>query len=144
RREGVTVELRDTPGVRTPEARGSAVLPFDLELLREVLLELSGYGRRWPYLGRVDVLWRQPQSALLYCKTRLSWPLSDRDWVMRMDWRADQTHFYLNWYSIPGVMPTTNGVIRLYDHSGHWVLTRRGPKATHVVYYRRGDFGGLL
>src|SRR5262245_52355307 len=62
RREGVLIELRETPGVRTPESRGVAILPFNIELLKEILLELEGYGRRWPYVGRVDVLWRNHRS----------------------------------------------------------------------------------
>ncbi len=146
RREGVVVELRDN-GTRTPDSRGTSVVPYRIGLLREVLLELDGYGRRWPYLGQSRLLRRKRDgNALMYCRTKLPFPLSDRDWVMRLSWADSPGQFKLGWESLSSgnqVAPV-RGVIRLVQHAGNWDLRSLGPRATQVSYTRWGDFGGLL
>ena len=120
-------------------------LPQPLHEVRDVLLDLAEFGSWFPALGEWRVLSRDLNSALVYGKQNLPWPVRDRDYVVLYRWwMQDDDSFFLEAIAQRDAAPAAPaGVVRLERMRTLWRLRPVG-RSTEARYTYSGEAGGLL
>ena len=121
---------------------GTVEAPF--ARVRETLLALEAFGRWFPAISEWRVLERQDDSARVYGRQSLPWPVADRDYVVEYRWGDDATGFWLRAVAqrdAPPVAPS--GVVRVERMQTEWRI-EAAASGTSVRYRFEGDAGGSL
>jgi len=86
-------------------------------------------------------------SGVLYSRTKVPWPVSDRDVVLDVRFTYDReagevvSRFVATRHP---QAPTVNGVVRMRRLVGHVRLKAVGPARTHITYEVNADPGGMI
>lgn len=149
----VASPVPDAPGAAPDTAAGGGievvvegVVEAPMLLVRSVLLDLEGLGDWFPATEDWTVLRREPDSALVYGRQVLPWPVRDRDYVVRYRWRdTPEGEFALLAESVTGVGPAPReDAVRVLRLRSEWRIRAEGPARTAVRYHYAGDLGGSL
>lgn len=141
--DGVEVARREGGG---PDFRGTTVLdaslPHVLAVLRDVPRHVEWRSRcvESRVLAR-----RSDRIALLYNRMAGSWPLSDRDAVLRSETHVDgpdAVRIEVHGVDSP-LAPDPDGAVRI-DLEGRYALQALDPRRTRVEYRMRIDLGGAV
>lgn len=144
--EGVQSRAADTP------AQADAIdvvwthnIPESLDSLRDILLDLGEFGSWFPAIGEWRVLEQNSNSALVYGRQSLPWPIRDRDYVVRYRWwTLEDGSFYLEAIAKSAAAPRSpRGVVRIESMTTQWRL-RSGESGTETSYTYTGEVGGSL
>jgi len=121
---------------------GQIEAPF--ESVRAALLDLEGFGGWFPSTEEWRVLTRDPDSALVYGRLALPWPIDDRDYVARYSWRDAPDAFVLEARGVSDAEPRPRaGIVRVESMRTVWRIEPEG-SATAVRYVYEGSPGGVL
>lgn len=147
--DGIKVWERPIAGSGLVEFRGRGVIEAPMVRVAAVLRS-SGKEKEWME-GCVDsrpLTWRSPIHAVVY--HRLASPaffVSDRDMVVeaRTTLLPEQASVRIDFESVKHERaPELDGVVRVRQIAGHWVLTRLEAGRTEVEYQVRADPSGDL
>jgi len=75
--------------------------------------------------GEIKVLKQDANSETVYVHNKLPWPVTDRDLVMRVEWKQDPTTgvVTMNAVGVPDAAPPRDGRVRMADFTNVWTLT---------------------
>lgn len=113
--------------------------------VRQVLLDYDAQLGHVGRLSEVKVLERGPSSAVVY--QRLNLPIvADRDYVLDVNWGARGDQLWILHKAIAGRGPAPrDGVVRVTDHVGRWLLKpAQGGAATVACFETRIDMSGSI
>jgi len=146
--EGITVTSREVPGRGFPTFRGVGVVQANIF---DVLAVLSDIKRHTEWMDRCAEarLLRKinEREYIVYTRTDVPWPISDRDSVNRSKVDVDLARREVNvrfWAVRSGLVGPVSGVVRMDRLRGHYKLTALDMTRTKVDYQVDADPGGLL
>jgi len=110
-----------------------------------VLMDLERFAEWFPSLSRWQVLERDDETALVYGRQDLPWPVADRDYVVEYRWTTQPDGaFRLDAEGRSGVGPSPQAdTVRLEQLHSVWLVRPEGVRAA-VRYVYRGAPGGRL
>ena len=141
---GVRVWAADAPGGFWGRAEGRVAAPAASIFRR--LSDFDALPRLYPWLADIRVLDRGPDTALVYFRYDLPWPLMDRDYVAQHRWRTEPSGTIVFSAESDGRRITAGGdtvPIEGLIVQMTFAPIERG-LATDVVYLFRSDLGGAL
>ncbi len=148
RESGIAVHARDVPGRNLPEFRGTVVMQGHM---LEILAVLDDTPRHVQWMANCSaaklISKKSVFERVLYNRTDVPWPVSDRDVVLSTIVRVNMTK-HEAWSRFNSIVtprkPPVDGVVRMPELRGVYHLKALGLKHTRVVYQVAADPGGLL
>ncbi|MGH9887834.1 MAG: START domain-containing protein, partial [bacterium] len=146
--DGVSVRERASPDRALPELQAEAEIDAGIF---EVLAVITDVPKQTQWLHdcvearivRVD----SPDRALIYNRTGESWPISDRDVVLRTEATLLEpgTHAAVHFTNVEDpAAPPVEGVVRMPRLTGTYDLISLSPTRTRVIYGLDADPGGSV
>jgi hypothetical protein len=145
--DNLVVMRRDYHGSALKEIRGVTRLQASLNAVM-ALLKDAGFNHRWVYRsGGARILKENGYAqAYVYGVVDAPWPMSDRDTVVRFDYRQDPAsrEIHIGITNFPEFIPPEQGLVRVPDFGGFWHLRPLPDAGVEVTYQVYGDPGGFI
>ena len=143
----LVVVRRAYHGSSLKEIRGITRLNASLNAVM-ALLKDAGFNHRWVYRsGGARILEESGYAqAYVYGVVDAPWPMSDRDTVVRFDYRQDAAtrEIHIRITNFPDFIPPKQGLVRVPDFGGFWHLRPLSDGRVEVTYQVYGDPGGFI
>lgn len=145
--EDLRVERRNYLGSELDEVRGQVRVRASLNAVM-ALLKDDGFNAEWVYRsGGARILQDSgyPQ-AYVYGIVDAPFPMTDRDTVVRFDYRQDPAtkEITVDITNFPAFVPAEPGYVRVPDFGGFWKLRPLDGGWVEVTYQVYGDPGGWI
>jgi hypothetical protein len=141
------VERRDYQGSRLDEIRGTVRVRASLNALM-ALLKDDEFNEEWVYRsGGARILEDEGYPrAYVYGIVDAPFPMTDRDTVVRFDYRQDAAtkDIVITITNFPAFVPEEQGLVRVPRFGGFWRLRPLGAGRVEVTYQVYGDPGGWI
>ncbi|HEY0244139.1 MAG TPA: START domain-containing protein, partial [Mucilaginibacter sp.] len=102
----------------------------------------------WLYHTKISTLVKQvsPTEIYYYSEVNLPWPVQNRDFVAHLivSQDPDSKVVTIEGPTVTGLVPQKQGIVRITDASGKWVITPTGNNQIKVDYSIHLDPGGSL
>lgn len=102
----------------------------------------------WLYHTKISMLVKQvsPTEIYYYSEVNLPWPVQDRDFVAHLIVSQDPNSkvVTIEGPTVTGLVPQKQGIVRITDATGKWVITPTGNNQIKVDYSIHLDPGGSL
>jgi hypothetical protein len=145
--ENLRILRRDYAGSELDEIQGVVRVKASLSALM-ALLKDAPFNRHWVYRsGGARVLQESGYAeAYVYGVVDAPFPISDRDSVVRFDYRQDPVTqaITITITNVPDFLPPEPTHVRVPDIGGHWALKPLADGWVEVTYQVHGDPGGLI
>jgi hypothetical protein len=148
REDGVTVSTREVPGRGFPTFRGVGVIHAGIFDVLAVISDIKRYPQWVESCKEARLLKKINElERMIYQRTDVPWPISDRDSVNRSLAVVDLKRQRVNikfWAIKSKRKPPVDGVVRMVKLRGHYLLTALGANKTRIDFKVDADPGGLL
>lgn len=148
RESGIRVLQKDRSGSGIPMVKGIGMVKANLADVLAVIDDVPGR-TTWAHdcTDSRELEKPSPFERVLYHRSAVTWPVSDRDVVVRVKVDADYeakrvkvTYKTAHGYSFPKV----SGVVRMPRLDGYFLIQAVGAEKTRVTYLVDADPGGML
>ncbi|MES2489114.1 MAG: START domain-containing protein [Pseudomonadota bacterium] len=144
--DGVEISSRPKSGSPINEIRSTAKIKASLD---SVVALLRDYPARplWDSMcGEVKVLKQGTASETVYVHTEIPWPVTDRDLVMRVEWKQDPTTGVVSMHAVgaPDAEPLRKDRVRMASFTNDWTLTPMDGGIIAVESIAHADPGGPM
>ncbi len=145
---GVKAYQRSFEGTQVKEYKAVTLLPARLEVVGEVLRDIPSYTEWFPECKESRVIHDFDRyTKEVYCRMGLPWPVADRDILVKngvkLDFDTGRAVVDFHAVADPEV-PEKDGVVRMCDLTGQYILEYIGRNTTRVTYVHRGHPGGSV
>ena len=145
--ENLLVQRRPWSGSELQEIRGITRIRASLNAIM-ALLKDAEFNRHWVYRsGGASILQESGyQQAYVYGVVDAPWPMTDRDTVVRFDYRQDSVSrlITIDITNFPDFAPHKPGFVRVPEFGGFWQLRPEPGGWVQVTYQVHGDPGGWI
>ncbi len=146
--DGITVTKRDVKGRSLPIFRGVAVIDSKITQVLAVMYDVDRHPE-WMHRCVGAKLFKRwgDRGFLIYNRTKVPWPASDRDAILRVDVSVNwaKREVILRFKSVESsFMGPVDGVVRMPKLKGFYKLKEVDGKNTHVEYQVDADPGGWI
>lgn len=136
-----TIENSDYKGIKV-----KCSLPATLTQFTAVIMDVNTAGE-WLYATKSSTLLKQvsPAEVYYYSEVSLPWPLNNRDFICHLHASQDpHTRVVtIDGPVVPDYMPAKNGIVRVTQSSGKWIITPNGSNVD-IEYTLEANPGGNL
>jgi hypothetical protein len=147
--DGITARRRKVPGSSLAEFQGTGVVDAPLARVLAALVDIA-HRNEWSNRCMTSHIIKQvtEESQIFYDRTKGSWPVSDRDVILKADVTVDTAQHlvridFVNTTHPEG--PVVDGAVRMPSLHGHWFMRPvQGGNATAVEYQVFADPGGSI
>src|SRR5262245_21335243 len=94
---GVDIYKRKLPADKEPEIKGVGDLPGTPDKALALITDVDRYSKLLPHLKTAEVLKSTSNESFVYFNFDLPWPISDRDYVVRYQWKKVGDGYIVNW-----------------------------------------------
>jgi hypothetical protein len=102
----------------------------------------------WLYHTADDYIVKQvsPRELYYYSLVEMPWPVSDRDFIAHLTVSQDAVTkvITIDGPCVSNMVPVKEGIVRIADSNGKWVLTPLNKGRVKIVYTLHADPGGSL
>jgi hypothetical protein len=145
--DDVRIERRDYVGSELNEIRGVIRVKASLNAVM-ALLKDAEFNDRWVYRsGGARILQESGYTqAYVYGVVDAPFPMSDRDTVVRFDYKQDPEtrEVTIDIRNFPDFVPQKNQFVRVPEMGGYWKLKPEADGWIEVTYQIFGDPGGWI
>lgn len=147
-RDGIQVYMAHSEDSRIKTFRGVMEVEIEDFYSMPALADDYEYFSRWLYLISElgEVKRRSPVDRDVFVRTRLPWPVADRDAGLNMQISQDPKTMEVR-YELkgrPGIIPATAGYVRIPEMYGHFNLLPIGGKKVRIDFQVLLDPGGYI
>ncbi len=148
--DGITVYNRAHAGSAVRELKAVGLIDAPPKAAWAVIRDYDHYKDHMPYTEESRVLSREDGDKVIYFYSLINAPfVSRRDYVIRIvdesDWKNGAGYLKSSWTVSPNGVPARDGVVRVAQNDGYWLLEPRdGGKRTFVTYWLFTDPGGAI
>lgn len=148
RESGIRVLQKERPGSDIPMVKGIGIVKANLADVLAVIDDVPGR-TTWAHdcTDSREIEKSSPFERVLYHRSAVTWPVSDRDIVVRVKvvanyeaQRVKVTYKTARGYRFPKV----SGVVRMPRLDGYFLIQAVGEEKTRVTYLVDADPGGMI
>lgn len=123
--DGVEISSRPSTGSSINDIRSATKIKGSLDSVVALLRDYSARPQWDAMCGEIKVLQMGPSSETVYVQTKMPWPLTDRDLVMRVEWKQDPVTGVVTQRALgaPDAAPPHEGRVRMASFTNTWTLT---------------------
>ena len=144
--DGVEISSRPSTGSPINDIRSTAKIKASLDSVVALLRDYSARPQWDSMCGEVKVLKQDATSETVYVQTKIPWPVTDRDLVMRVEWTQDATTGVVTMHAIgtPDAAPPHEGRVRMASFDNVWTFTPMDGGIVAVESIAHADPGGPM
>jgi START domain len=146
-KDGIYVYTQDLEDSKFKAVRAVCTVDCGVAKLSYVLMDVSNT-KDWVYATKVCTLLKKmsPTDIYYYSEVELPWPVSNRDFIIRITLTQDQKTKVARIIAEnhPQYVSEKKNVIRIPKSAGNWTLTPMGQGRTKVEYVIHVDPGGSV
>lgn len=116
-----------------------------LEELTRVVMDIAGYAR-WQFnTVEAKVIKKISKSEQLYRTViEAPWPVTDRDMVVRIQTKYENSNLVITTESETGILPRNKAFVRVPTSRGKWIVTMKSKNRLQVKFTMQIDPGGSV
>lgn len=143
---GVTISSRPSADSPINDIRSETRMTASMDSLISLMRDYSARPRWDSMCGEIKVLKQEVNAETVYVHMRLPWPVSDRDLVMRVEWKQDPTTGVISQhaYGVPDAAPPVEGRVRMTGFFNDWTFTPMPDGTLAVDGIAHADPGGPM
>ncbi len=127
----ITVYTKLMPGNPYKSFKAVAIVQSTPDKLFEILDDVSSYNQWFAYSHSVRLLGRNQNKKYVYMETSFPWPFSNEDMIYTLSINKNRDgEVKLILEGKPDYIPTVNGVKRMRDATGYFLLK---PEEEHTI-----------
>lgn len=143
---GVTISSRPSADSPINDIRSETRMKASMDSLISLMRDYSARPRWDSMCGEIKVLQQEVNAETVYVHLRLPWPVSDRDLVMRVEWKQDPATGVIRQhaYGVPDAAPPVEGRVRMAGFFNDWTFTQMPDGTLAVDGIAHADPGGPM
>lgn len=142
------VEISSRPAVSSPinDIRSFTHLKTSMDSIIGLMRDYSARPRWDSMCGEIKVLKQEPAAETVYVHLKMPWPVTDRDLVMRVEWKQDPVTGVISQhaYGTPDAAPPRDGRVRMAAFDNTWTFTPNADGTITVDSIAHADPGGPM
>jgi hypothetical protein len=143
--DGIRVFTRIEPGSKYKAFKAEMQVNCSMDDVVAALKSADAFGKCITYSKEVRLLKTEADAVYYYVHTDLPWPCDDRDMVYQLKFTKTNTNqVYVTITGMPDYIPHKEGVIRIENARGYWIIKKTGNGKTAVTNQMYADPAGLL
>lgn len=144
--DGVEISSRPSKGSPINDIRSKTQIKASLESVVALLRDYSARPQWDAMCGEVKVLKQDVSSETVYVHNKLPWPVTDRDLVMRVEWKQDPATGVVTMRAVGDAKaaPLRDGRVRMASFNNVWTLTPMDGGIVAVESIAHADPGGPM
>lgn len=144
--DGVTISARPSPGSPINDIRSETRMKTSMDSIISLMRDYSARPRWDAMCGEIKVLKQEVNAETVYVHMKMPWPVSDRDLVMRVEWKQDPATGVVSQhaYGVPDAAPPVEGRVRMASFTNDWTFTPKGDGTIGIDSIAHADPGGPL
>lgn len=143
---GVNISSRPAAGSPINDIRSETRMKTSLDSIISLMRDYSARPRWDSMCGEIKVLKQETAAETVYVHMKMPWPVSDRDLVMRVEWKQDPVTGVITQhaYGVPDAAPPVDGRVRMASFTNDWIFTPKGDGTIAVDSIAHADPGGPM
>ena len=146
-KEGIKIYTSEVPNSKVKAVRVECEINATMAQLVAVLMDVNR-SAEWIYhtkscelIKRVSV-----DELYYYSEIDLPWPASNRDFVAHLTVTHNPVTkvVVIDGPAVAGMVPVKEGIVRIANSTGRWILTPDGPDKVKINYTLHADPGGNI
>ena len=146
-REGIKIYTGGVPGSTIKAIKVEAMFNATAAQLVALIMDVNT-SPDWVYHTKSSKLLKQVSASELYYYSEVSlpWPAANRDFVAHLivTQNPDTKVITIDGPAVAGFIPVKEGIVRIIDSKGKWIITPIGTNQIKVEYSIHVDPGGSL
>jgi len=146
-REGIKIYTGGVPGSTIKAIKVEAMFNATAAQLVALIMDVNT-SADWVYHTKSSKLIKQVSASELYYYSEVSlpWPAANRDFVAHLivTQNPDTKVITIDGPAVAGFIPVKEGIVRIIDSKGKWIITPIGTNQIKVEYSIHVDPGGSL
>ncbi|WP_295648951.1 START domain-containing protein [uncultured Mucilaginibacter sp.] len=146
-REGIKIYTGGVPGSTIKAIKVEAMFNATAAQLVALIMDVNT-SPDWVYHTKSSKLIKQVSASELYYYSEVSlpWPAANRDFVAHLivTQNPDTKVITIDGPAVAGFIPVKEGIVRIIDSKGKWIITPIGTNQIKVEYSIHVDPGGSL
>ncbi len=146
-KDGISIYETNVPGSKIKALKVIASFNATPLQLGAVIMDVNT-ATNWVYHLRSSILIKQisPNELYYYSEVNLPWPAANRDFVahLTMSQNPQNGVVEIDGPAVPGYMQQREGIVRISNSVGKWVITPISPGRVRVEYTIHVDPAGSL
>ena len=144
--DGVEISSRPSVGSPINDIRSATKIKASMDSVVSLLRDYPARPKWDSMCGEIKVLKQSPEGETVYVHNKLPWPVTDRDLVMRVEWKQDATTGVVSMHAVgaPDAAPSHEGRVRMAAFTNDWTLTPMADGTIGVESIAHADPGGPM
>lgn len=141
---GVTISSRPSTSSPINDIRSETRMKTSMDSLISLMRDYSARPRWDVMCGEIKVLKKEASAETVYVHLKMPWPVTDRDLVMRVEWKQDPVTGVISQhaYGTPDAAPPVEGRVRMTSFVNDWTFTPKGDGTIAVDSIANANPGG--
>jgi hypothetical protein len=146
-KEGIKIYTSDVAGSKIKALKVEADFNATPSQLVALIMDVNT-SPEWVYHVKSCTVVKRisPSELYYYSEVNLPWPVANRDFVahLKVTQNPDTKVVTIDGPAVEGLVPVKEGIVRVNESKGEWVITPIGADQIKVVYSIHVDPGGSL
>lgn len=143
---GVNISSRPSAGSPINDIRSETRMKASMDGIISLMRDYSARPRWDEMCGEIKVLKQEATAETVYVHMKMPWPVSDRDLVMRVEWKQDPVSGVVSQhaYGTPDAAPPHDGRVRMASFDNTWTFTPMSDGTVAIDSIAHADPGGPM
>lgn len=143
---GVEISSRPAAGSPINDIRSQTRIKASMDSVISLMRDYSARPKWDAMAGEIKVLKQETAAETVYVHMKMPWPVTDRDLVMRVEWKQDPVSGVVTQhaYGVPTAAPPHEGRTRMASFDNTWTFTPQPDGTIAVDSIAHADPGGPL
>jgi hypothetical protein len=144
--DGVEISSRPAAGSPINDIRSVTKIKGSMDSVVALLRDYQARPKWDSMCGEIKVLKQDASGETVYVHNKLPWPVTDRDLVMRVEWKQDPKTGVVSQHAIgvPDAVPRQEGRVRMASFTNDWTLMPMADGTIAVESIAHADPGGPM
>jgi len=146
-KDGIKVYTRQVEGRKIKEFKAEATINVNIDVLEAILRDVDNYVDWIDKLKLSEIIETvNGDEFYVYSEANLPWPFENRDGVSfdKITKNGLTGEFTMTSSGVAGMVPEIDGIVRMPESEGFWMLSPQGNDKTAIIYQFYGDPGGSI
>lgn len=144
--DGIKVYTSPVEGSGIKAFKAETVMEGDLSSFVAILKDVEAFPELYSSNSYTELIEQTDTFQLQYSRTKLPWPLTDRDGVYANSFRQHYGHktVTITVDAVSDIRPEDEGFVRISEATGFWMLHPLGDQTVEITYQMHAEPGGSL
>jgi len=146
-KDGIKVYTRQVDGKKIKEFKAETTINANIDVLEAILRDVPNYVDWIDKLKFAEIIETVDENEFyIYSEANVPWPFANRDGVSldKISRNELSGEVFISTVGVAGMVAEIEGVVRMPESEGLWLLTPLDSAHTDIIYQFYGDPGGSI